>query len=62
MKEQMKYVTEHAEEIDKLSKVQAQVTQVQNIMRENIDKVYIILNLHLFVAFQLVLWSLDLEW
>ncbi|XP_073303498.1 vesicle-associated membrane protein 724-like [Primulina huaijiensis] len=38
MKEQMKYVTEHTEEIDKLSKVQAQVTQVQNIMRENIDK------------------------
>lgn len=40
MKEHMKYIIEHAEEIDKLIKVKAQVSEVKSIMLENIDKVY----------------------
>ncbi|KAK6930150.1 Longin domain [Dillenia turbinata] len=38
MKEQMQYVIDHAEEIGKLSKVKAQVSEVKSIMMENIDK------------------------
>ncbi|KAI4369565.1 hypothetical protein MLD38_017991 [Melastoma candidum] len=38
MKEHMKYVLEHTEEIDKLAKVKAQVSEVKSIMMENIDK------------------------
>lgn len=40
MKGQMQYVVDHADEIDKLMKVKAQVSQVKEIMMENIDKVY----------------------
>lgn len=39
MKEHMKYIIDHAEEIDKLIKVKAQVSEVKSIMLENIDKV-----------------------
>ncbi|KAI3864086.1 hypothetical protein MKW98_031678 [Papaver atlanticum] len=39
MKEHMRYIIEHADEIGKLSKVQAQVSEVKSIMIENIDKV-----------------------
>lgn len=39
MKEHMKYIVEHAEEIEKLIKVKAQVSEVKSIMLENIDKV-----------------------
>ncbi|PKI33924.1 hypothetical protein CRG98_045687 [Punica granatum] len=38
MKEHMKYIIDHAEEIDKLIKVKAQVSEVKSIMLENIDK------------------------
>ncbi|XP_030463061.1 vesicle-associated membrane protein 724-like [Syzygium oleosum] len=38
MKEQMKYTIDHAEEIDKMMKVKAQVSQVKNIMMNNIDQ------------------------
>ncbi|KAK7264625.1 hypothetical protein RJT34_32234 [Clitoria ternatea] len=38
MKEHMKYIIEHAEEIEKLIKVKAQVSEVKSIMLENIDK------------------------
>ncbi|GMN46427.1 hypothetical protein TIFTF001_015610 [Ficus carica] len=38
MKEHMKYIIDHAEEIEKLLKVKAQVSEVKNIMLENIDK------------------------
>ncbi|KAM7485097.1 hypothetical protein LguiA_001106 [Lonicera macranthoides] len=38
MKGQMQYVVDHADEIDKLMKVKAQVSQVKEIMLENIDK------------------------
>ena len=39
MKEHMQYTIDHADEIDKLLKVQAQVSEVKSIMLENIDKV-----------------------
>ncbi|XP_047313287.1 vesicle-associated membrane protein 722-like [Impatiens glandulifera] len=39
MKVQMKYCVEHPEEISKLSKVKAQVTEVKGVMMENIVKV-----------------------
>ncbi|KAK3189762.1 hypothetical protein Dsin_029323 [Dipteronia sinensis] len=37
MKEHMKYIIEHAGEIEKLIKVKAQVSEVKSIMLENID-------------------------
>lgn len=39
MKEHMKYVIGHAEEFDKVLKVNAQVTELKSIMLMNIDKV-----------------------
>ncbi|VFQ64658.1 unnamed protein product [Cuscuta campestris] len=38
MKEHMKYIIDHADEIEKLLKVKAQVSEVKSIMLENIDK------------------------
>jgi hypothetical protein len=38
----MQYVLDHSEEIEKTLKVQAQVSEVKNIMLENIEKVYFI--------------------
>ncbi|CAN1806999.1 Vesicle-associated membrane protein 724 [Linum perenne] len=38
MKEHMKYIADHAEEIEKLLKVKAQVSEVKSIMLGNIDK------------------------
>ncbi|CAI9118783.1 OLC1v1020393C1 [Oldenlandia corymbosa var. corymbosa] len=37
MKEHMQFIIDHADEIDKLIKVKAQVSEVKNIMLENID-------------------------
>ncbi|VAI11930.1 unnamed protein product [Triticum turgidum subsp. durum] len=39
LKEQMQYCMDHPEEVSRLSKVQAQVSEVKGIMMENIDKV-----------------------
>ncbi|PKU77419.1 Putative vesicle-associated membrane protein 726 [Dendrobium catenatum] len=39
LKEQMQYCVDHPEEISKLAKVQAQVTEVKGVMMENIEKV-----------------------
>jgi len=36
----MQYCVEHPEEVSKLAKVKAQVSQVQDVMLENIDQVY----------------------
>ncbi|KAJ8766272.1 hypothetical protein K2173_022331 [Erythroxylum novogranatense] len=38
MKEHMKYIIDHADEIEKLLKVKAQVSEVKSIMLGNIDK------------------------
>jgi hypothetical protein len=35
----MKYCDQHPEEIDKLAKVKAQVTEVKGVMMQNIEKV-----------------------
>ncbi|XP_038693250.1 vesicle-associated membrane protein 722-like isoform X2 [Tripterygium wilfordii] len=39
LKEQMQYCVDHPEEINKLAKVKAQVSEVKGVMMENIDKV-----------------------
>lgn len=39
LKEHMQYFTEHPEEISKLAKVKAQVSEVKGVMLENIEKV-----------------------
>jgi len=39
IKEHMQYIIEHADEIEKLIKVKAQVSEVKNIMLDNIEKV-----------------------
>ncbi|KAK4279504.1 hypothetical protein QN277_011278 [Acacia crassicarpa] len=39
LKEHMQYCTNHPEEIGKLSKVKAQITEVKGIMMDNIEKV-----------------------
>ncbi|KAM7255872.1 hypothetical protein ACFE04_011613 [Oxalis oulophora] len=39
LKEQMQYCVDHLEEINKLSKVKAQVSEVKGVMMENIEKV-----------------------
>lgn len=36
----MQYIIDHAEEIGKLLKVKAQVSEVKSIMLENLDKVF----------------------
>ncbi|PKA62952.1 Vesicle-associated membrane protein 724 [Apostasia shenzhenica] len=38
IKEHMQYIVEHAEEIEKLLKVKAQVSEIKSIMLENIEK------------------------
>jgi hypothetical protein len=45
--EQMKYCMDHPEEVSKLAKVKAQVSEVKGIMMENIDKVQYIVQLKL---------------
>ncbi|XP_027349862.1 vesicle-associated membrane protein 722 isoform X1 [Abrus precatorius] len=39
LKEQMQYCVDHPEEISKIAKVKAQVTEVKGVMMENIEKV-----------------------
>lgn len=39
LKEQMQYCVDHPDEISKLSKVKAQVSEVKGVMMENIEKV-----------------------
>lgn len=39
MKEQMKYCVDNPEEINKLAKVKAQVSEVKGVMMQNIEKV-----------------------
>ncbi|VAI38376.1 unnamed protein product [Triticum turgidum subsp. durum] len=42
LKEHMQYCVDHPEEINKLAKVQAQVSEVKNVMMENIEKFLIV--------------------
>jgi vesicle-associated membrane protein 72 len=41
LKEHMQYCVNHPEEISKLSKLKAQITEVKGIMMDNIDKVHV---------------------
>lgn len=40
LKEHMQYCVEHQEEVSKLAQVKAQVSEVQQVMRANIDQVW----------------------
>lgn len=40
LKEHMQYCVEHPEEVSKLAQVKAQVSEVQQVMKANIDQVY----------------------
>lgn len=42
----MQYCVDHPEEISKLAKVKAQVTEVKGVMMENIEKVVRLVNLY----------------
>lgn len=44
LKEHMQYCIDHPEEISKLAKVKAQVSEVKGVMMENIEKVF-----HLYI-------------
>ncbi|KAK5792381.1 hypothetical protein PVK06_033495 [Gossypium arboreum] len=51
LKEHMQYCMEHPEEISKLAKVKAQVSEVKGVMMENIEKVvYVLCSLQLCYA------------
>lgn len=39
MKQHMQWVVDHAEEIDKIAKVKAQISEVQVIISDNVNKV-----------------------
>ena len=41
----MQYCVDHPEEINKLAKVKAQVSEVKGVMMENIEKVRIVLSM-----------------
>ena len=40
LKQQMQYCVDHPEEINKLAKVKAQVSEVKGVMMENIEKAW----------------------
>jgi len=40
LKEHMQYCVDHPEEVNKLAKVKAQVSEVKGVMMENIEKVH----------------------
>ncbi|KAK8459203.1 hypothetical protein SEVIR_2G100100v4 [Setaria viridis] len=61
IKQHIQYVLEHSEELDKTLKVQAQVSEVKNIMLDNIEKVcYPFLCVE--GAYALVLLLLGISW
>lgn len=47
----MQYIIDHADEIEKLLKVKAQVSEVKSIMLENIDKVCICTRKECYISF-----------
>ncbi|CAI9090490.1 OLC1v1025269C1 [Oldenlandia corymbosa var. corymbosa] len=55
LKEHMKYCVEHPEEISKLAKVKAQVSEVKGVMMENIEKV---VKMHILLLFRVSMVSL----
>lgn len=58
----MQYVIEHADELIKLLKVKAQVSEVQSIMLENVEKVPGFPRSHLFdLSVAAIIWSTNLR-
>ena len=65
LKEHMRYCDQHPEEIDKIAKVKAQVTEVKGVMMQNIEKVCLVLlhclpeesSLYLVLTWLYVYWS-----
>ncbi|KAM0037017.1 hypothetical protein Hdeb2414_s0014g00433241 [Helianthus debilis subsp. tardiflorus] len=45
LKEQMQYCVDHPEEISKLSKVKARVSEVKGVMMENIEKMRLLFDI-----------------
>jgi hypothetical protein len=56
IKQHMQYVLDHSDEIEKTLKVQAQVSEVKNIMLNNIEKVYILSDLNSIRVEHMLLW------
>lgn len=50
----MQYCVEHPEEVSKLAKVKAQVSEVKEVMMENIEKVYYSITLFLNITLSLL--------
>lgn len=55
----MQYCMEHPEEISKLSKLKAQITEVKGIMMDNIEKVVSLLHVNFFEGLQH--WNFDIK-
>lgn len=53
----MQYCVDHPEEISKIAKVKAQVSEVKGVMMENIEKVFFWMNLLIFSCLSLVMWG-----
>lgn len=51
----MQYCVDHPEEISKLAKVKAQVSEVKGVMMENIEKVSVIRIPSWLLSFQIIL-------
>ncbi|PRQ54751.1 hypothetical protein RchiOBHm_Chr1g0317171 [Rosa chinensis] len=50
----MKYCVDHPEEINKLAKVKAHVTEVKGVMMENIEKVERVAAVKFYFKFRIV--------
>lgn len=50
LKEHMQYCVDHPEEMNKLAKVQAQISEVKGVMMENIEKVSFLIYQRLVVV------------
>lgn len=56
----MQYCMEHPEEISKLSKLKAQITEVKGIMMDNIEKVLFLLHVNLSKGLER--WTCEIKW
>ncbi|MBA0653098.1 hypothetical protein Goklo_020302 [Gossypium klotzschianum] len=49
----MQYCIDHPEEVSKIAKVKAQVSEVKGVMMENIEKVIVVI----FLPYAHIIWS-----
>lgn len=61
LKQQMQYCVDHPEEISKLAKVKAQVSEVKGVMMENIEKVRQQMTLLRSILVSSYIWYLGLK-